>query len=159
AILVAAGRSPNVEGLNLGEAGVVYDPKKGVEVDGRLRTRNRHIFAAGDICSRYQFTHAADAMARIVIQNALFLGRKKVSALIIPACTYTDPEVAQVGLTEEQANAERLAIQTFRQDLAHVDRAVLDSATAGFAKVHVKAGTDRIVGATIVARNAGEMIS
>ena len=106
AILVGVGRAPNVEGLGLEAAGVEYDPKKGVTVDDRLRTSNPRVYAAGDVCSRYQFTHAADAMARIVIQNALFYGRAKASDLIIPWCTYTDPEVAHVGLYEQEATGE-----------------------------------------------------
>jgi pyruvate/2-oxoglutarate dehydrogenase complex dihydrolipoamide dehydrogenase (E3) component len=104
-ILVGAGRAPNVEGLNLGAAGVNYEGGKGrgVVVNDRLQTTNPHIYAAGDICLPYQFTHLADAAARIVIQNALFFGRKKLSALTIPWCTYTDPEVAHVGLSEAEA--------------------------------------------------------
>jgi pyruvate/2-oxoglutarate dehydrogenase complex dihydrolipoamide dehydrogenase (E3) component len=102
-ILVGVGRAPNVEGLDLEAAGVEYDPRGGVHVDDRLRTTNPRVFAAGDICSRFKFTHAADAMARIVIQNALFLGRAKASALTIPWCTYTDPEVAHVGLDPREA--------------------------------------------------------
>jgi pyruvate/2-oxoglutarate dehydrogenase complex dihydrolipoamide dehydrogenase (E3) component len=159
AILIGVGRKPNVEGLNLEVAGVTYDARQGVVVDDRLRTTNRRIYAAGDVCSRFKFTHAADAMARLVIRNALFLGRQKASALTIPWCTYTDPEVAHVGLYEEEARERGFAVQSFLQELAHVDRAVLDGETAGFVKVHVKAGTERILGATVVARHAGEMIS
>jgi len=159
AILVGVGRKPNVEGLGLEAAGVAYDAKQGVSVNDRLRTTNRRIYAAGDVCSRFQFTHAADAMTRLVISNALFLGRQKASALTIPWCTYTDPEVAHVGLYEHEARARGFTVQTFTQDLGHVDRAVLDGETAGFVKVHVKAGSERILGATIVARHAGEMIS
>jgi pyruvate/2-oxoglutarate dehydrogenase complex dihydrolipoamide dehydrogenase (E3) component len=158
AVLVGVGRAPNVEGLGLEAAEVEYDTKKGVTVNDRLRTTNRRIFAAGDVCSRYQFTHAADAMARIVIRNALFWGWRRASALTIPWCTYTDPEVAHVGLSERGAAERGVPIDTYRQDLAHVDRAVLDGETDGFVKVHVKKGTDRIVGATVVARHAGEMI-
>jgi pyruvate/2-oxoglutarate dehydrogenase complex dihydrolipoamide dehydrogenase (E3) component len=158
AILVGVGRAPNVEGLGLEAAGVAYD-KTGVKVDARLRTSNRRIYAAGDICSPYKFTHAADAMARIVIQNALFLGRVKVSALTIPWCTYTDPEIAHVGLYENEARARGIAVETFTQPLAEVDRAVLDGEMEGFVRVHVHKGTDRILGATVVARHAGEMIS
>src|SRR5262249_6047143 len=99
ALLVAAGRVPNVEGMGLEAAGVAYDRRLGVQVDARLRTTNARIFAAGDVCSRYQFTHAADALARIVLANALFPGRQKASALTIPWCTYTDPQIAHVGLT------------------------------------------------------------
>jgi pyruvate/2-oxoglutarate dehydrogenase complex dihydrolipoamide dehydrogenase (E3) component len=157
-ILVGVGRSPNVEGLDLEAAGVAYDTKEGVRVNDRLQTTNPLIYAAGDICSRYRFTHAADALARIAIQNALFWGRARASALTIPWCTYTDPEIAHVGLYEREANERGLTVQTFTQDFRHVDRAVLDGDTDGFLKVHVRAGSDQIVGATIVARHAGEMI-
>jgi pyruvate/2-oxoglutarate dehydrogenase complex dihydrolipoamide dehydrogenase (E3) component len=111
------------------------------------------------VCSQYRFTHTADALARIVIQNALFKGRATVSALTIPWCTYTDPEVAHVGLSEREARERGIAVKTFVQLLREVDRAVLDGEDEGFVKVHVLAGTDRILGATIVARHAGEMIS
>jgi pyruvate/2-oxoglutarate dehydrogenase complex dihydrolipoamide dehydrogenase (E3) component len=158
-ILIAVGRTPNVEGLNLEAAGVEYDAKEGVHVNDRLQTSNPRIFAAGDICSRYKFTHAADAMARIVIQNALFFGHAKASALTIPWCTYTDPEIAHVGLYEREAKEQGIAVQTLVQELQHVDRAVLDGETDGFLKVHVKEGSDKILGATLVARHAGDMIS
>jgi pyruvate/2-oxoglutarate dehydrogenase complex dihydrolipoamide dehydrogenase (E3) component len=157
-ILVGVGRAPNVEGLNLELAGVDFDRRRGVHVDDRLRTSNRRIFAAGDVCSEYKFTHNSDFQARIVIRNALFLGRAKASALTVPWCTYTDPEVAHVGLSAREAEARGVAIRTFVQELHDVDRAVLDGATDGFVKVHVRAGTDRIVGATIVARHAGDML-
>jgi pyruvate/2-oxoglutarate dehydrogenase complex dihydrolipoamide dehydrogenase (E3) component len=157
-ILVATGRTPNVDGLGLNVAGVAYDTI-GVKVDDRLCTTNRRIYAAGDVCSAYKFTHAADAMARIVIQNALFLGRAKASALILPWCTYTDPEIAHVGLGEKQARERGIALQTFREDLNDVDRAILDGEANGFIKVHVRKGTDEVLGATVVARHAGEMIS
>ena len=128
-------------------------------VDDRLRTANPHVYAAGDICSAFKFTHTADAMARIVIGNALFFGRSKASALKIPWCTYSDPELAHVGLHEREAEEQNIAIDTYRTDLASVDRAVLDSEAEGFVKIHCKRGTDSILGATIVARHAGEMIS
>ena len=156
-ILVAAGRTPNVADLNLERAGVQYN-EKGVVVDDRLRTTNRKIFAAGDVCSPFKFTHAADFMARIVIQNSLFFGRARASSLTIPWCTYTSPEVAHVGLNEVSAREQQLAIQTFVQPLSHIDRALLDGASEGFVKIHAKAGTDQILGATIVADHAGEMI-
>jgi pyruvate/2-oxoglutarate dehydrogenase complex dihydrolipoamide dehydrogenase (E3) component len=157
-LLLAAGRAPNIEGLNLETAGVRYD-RTGVLVDDMLRTTNRRIFAAGDICSRYQFTHSADFMARMVIQNALFFGRKKMSQLIIPWATYTSPEIAHVGLTAAQAQARGLKITTYTQPLSGVDRALLDDETDGMVRVHVRQGTDQIVGATIVAEQAGDMIS
>ncbi len=158
AVLVGAGRKPNVENMGLEAAGVSFDPAKGITVDDRLRTTNPNVYAAGDVCSRYQFTHAADAMARVVIQNALFLGRARVSSLTIPWCTYTDPELARVGLSEDEAKAQGVAVDVFTQPLEGVDRAVLDGEAEGFFKLLVRKGGDRIVGATIVAAHAGEMI-
>jgi pyruvate/2-oxoglutarate dehydrogenase complex dihydrolipoamide dehydrogenase (E3) component len=156
-ILVGVGRQANVEGFNLEAAGVGYDAT-GVHVDDYLRTSNRNIYAAGDICSAYKFTHAADAMARIVIQNALFFGRKRASKLVIPWCTYTDPEVAHVGLAEAEAQKRGLAVETITAPLEENDRAILDGETEGFARVHLYKGTDRIAGATVVASHAGEML-
>jgi pyruvate/2-oxoglutarate dehydrogenase complex dihydrolipoamide dehydrogenase (E3) component/uncharacterized membrane protein YdjX (TVP38/TMEM64 family) len=160
-ILVGAGRAPNVEGLNLEAAGVVYEGGKGrgVVVNDKLQTSNPNIYAAGDICLPYQFTHLADASARIVIQNALFFGSRKLSALTIPWCTFTDPEVAHVGLSEQEAQKKKIAYQLFMKPLKEVDRAVLDGEEEGFVKILVKAGSDKILGATIVASHAGEMIS
>jgi len=157
-ILVGAGRAPNVEGLNLEKVGVEYD-KFGVKVDDTLRTTNPRIFAAGDVAMKYKFTHAADFAARIVIQNALFMGRKKLSSLVIPWTTYTDPEIAHVGMYEADAEETGIEVDTYKKDFAGLDRAIADGEEEGFVKVHVKKGTDRILGATIVARHAGEMIS
>ena len=158
-ILAGAGRAPNVEGLNLETVGVQYDPRKGVLVNDRLQTTNPGIYAAGDICLAWKFTHAADFSARIVIQNALFLGRKKASALTMPWCTYTDPEIAHVGLYERDARERGLEVDTYVREFKDVDRAVLDGEKDGFVKLHVRKGRDEILGATIVARHAGEMIS
>jgi pyruvate/2-oxoglutarate dehydrogenase complex dihydrolipoamide dehydrogenase (E3) component len=158
-VLVATGRAPNVEGLNLEAAGVAYDARQGVVVNDQLQTTNKRIYAAGDICTPYKFTHTADAAARIVIQNALFLGRRKLSALTIPWCTYTDPEIAHVGLNEREAQKQGIAVDTFVRALKDVDRAIADGDEEGFVKIIVKKGTDKILGATIVARHAGEMIS
>jgi len=157
-ILIGVGRQPNVEGLNLEQAGVEYDQREGVKVDDHLQATNSRIYAAGDICSKLKFTHAADFMARIVIQNALFMGRRKISALIVPWCTYTSPELAQIGLTENEAAQQNIEIDTFSQPLAEVDRAILDGETEGFVKILVKKGSDKILGATIVAEHAGDMI-
>jgi pyruvate/2-oxoglutarate dehydrogenase complex dihydrolipoamide dehydrogenase (E3) component len=158
AILVGTGRAPNIGGLNLESAGVNYS-QAGVIVSDRLQTTNSRIFAAGDVCLQYKFTHTADATARIVIQNSLFLGRKKLSALTIPWCTYTDPEVAHVGLSEQGARLRNVPVTTFQIPLDSVDRAVFDGEDQGFARIHVRPGTDRILGATIVARHAGNIIS
>ncbi len=162
-ILVGVGRSPNVEGLGLESVGVEYD-KAGVKVNDRLQTTNSRIYAAGDICSRYKFTHAADAMAGIVIQNALFphpfgLAYAGVNSLIMPWCTFTEPEIAHVGIYEADAKAKGIEVDTFTFKLDEVDRAILDGEDNGFARVHVKKGTDQILGATIVASHAGDMIN
>ena len=153
AVLVAVGRTPNTEGLNLEAAGVGTG-ERGVVVDDRLRTSNRRIFAAGDVCSPYQFTHAADAMARIVIQNALFHGRRRASALVIPWATYTFPEVAHVGPAPDEA--ARLGADTVTVQLSDVDRAVIDAEAEGFLRIHHRQG--RILAATLVAPHAGELI-
>lgn len=156
-ILVGGGRKPNLENLGLDAAAVEYTVQ-GVTVDDRLRTSNSRIYAAGDVCSRHKFTHAADAMARMVIANALFFTRRKVTDLVIPWCTYTDPEIAHVGYYEKDANAAGFDVATITQPLSEVDRAVLDGEDEGFARVHYDRKTGRILGGTIVARHAGEMI-
>ncbi|MDF3127653.1 mercuric reductase [Kiritimatiellaeota bacterium B1221] len=157
-LLIAIGRKPNLEGLALAAAGVEATGK-GILVNDRLQTTNKHIYAAGDVCSDYQFTHAADFMARNLVQNALFFGRAKTSNLVIPWSTYTEPELAQVGLTPLEANTKGIEIDSFKQDLAHVDRSLLEGDTEGFVKVHVKKGSDQILGATVVGANAGDLIS
>jgi len=157
AILVSVGRTPNLEGLNLDAANVRYN-MRGVEVDARMRTSNPRIFAAGDVCSRYQFTHAADAMARIVIANALFMSRRKATDLVMPWCTYTDPEIAHVGYYEKDAMAAGFDVATITQSLSDVDRAILDGEDEGFARVHYDKKTGKILGGTIVAAHAGEML-
>ncbi|MCS6283897.1 MAG: mercuric reductase [Nitrospira sp.] len=161
-ILVGVGRTPNVEGLGLDAVGVEFD-KAGIKVNGRLQTSNPRIFAAGDVCSRYKFTHAADAMAQIVIQNALFphpfgLGYATVDSLIMPWCTFTEPEVAHVGMYEQDAKDKGIEVETYTFKLDEVDRAILDGEDEGFARVHIQKGSDTILGATIVAAHAGEMI-
>lgn len=157
AILVAAGRAPNVEGIGLESAGVAFDHRGGIRVDDRLRTSNRRIFAAGDVAGQHQFTHAADAMARIVLRNALFFGRARSNRLIVPRATYTDPEVAHVGMNQEQADAAG-EVTTLTIPMKDVDRAHIDGEHEGFARAHVDR-KGRILGVTIVARHAGEMIA
>ena len=159
AILTGTGRVPNVDGLNLEAAGVEYDDTDGIRVDDFLQTTNPRIYAAGDACLEDKFTHTADASARIVVRNALFLGRQRLSALTIPWCTYTDPEIAHVGLYVRQAHNQDLSVKTFTIPMHDVDRAIADGEETGFVKIHVKEGTDRILGATIVARHAGDMIN
>jgi pyruvate/2-oxoglutarate dehydrogenase complex dihydrolipoamide dehydrogenase (E3) component len=157
-ILVGIGRAPNVEDLDLEKAGVDYHPKAGITVNDRLQTNNPRIFAAGDCCSLYKFTHTADAQARIVIANALFMGRQRNSRLVIPWATYTSPEIAHVGMYEKEARDRGYQVNTLTVPLADTDRAQIDGETAGFARVHLKKGSDKILGATIVAEHAGEMI-
>ncbi|MFO0689635.1 MAG: mercuric reductase [Myxococcota bacterium] len=162
-ILIGAGRAPNVEDLGLEQVGVEFDRRLGVVVDDALQTTNPRIFAVGDVCMAWKFTHAADAAAKIAVQNALFslgpLGRKRLSALVMPWCTYTSPELAHVGLSEADAEAAKVSIDTYRVALAENNRAVADGEEEGFVKVHVRRGSDRIVGATIVAAHAGELIT
>lgn len=157
-ILVAVGRAPNVEGMGLERAGVAFDARSGVEVDDFLRTTNRRIYAAGDVCSPRKFTHAADAQARIVIRNALFFGRAKASRLVMPWCTYTDPEIAHVGLYGHEAKAQGIETTTIAVPLAATDRATLDG-DEGLLALLLRSGTDRILGATLVGPHAGETIS
>tara|TARA_B100001123_G_scaffold331033_2_gene373205 strand:+ start:30242 stop:31783 length:1542 start_codon:yes stop_codon:yes gene_type:complete len=162
-ILIATGRTPNVENLGLDAANVIAE-KSGIVVNQNLQTSNPRIYAAGDICSPFKFTHTADAMAQIVIQNALFphpfgFGKANVKSLLIPWCTYTDPEIAHVGLYRNEAETQGFNVETFTQPFNEVDRAILEGEEAGFARVHIKKGTDKILGATIVGNNAGNIIS
>jgi len=153
-LLVASGRAPRVSGLGLEAAGIEYN-EDGVIVDDRLQTTNSRVYAAGDVCSQYKFTHAADAMARLVVRNALFFGRARVSSLVIPWCTFTSPEVGHVGVSGDEAAAHGAASVTI--PLSSVDRAVVDEATDGFVRLYHRRG--RILGATVVAPDAGEIIS
>ncbi len=157
-ILVGIGRTPNVDGMGLEAAGVKFDSRLGIDVNDRLQTSNPNVFAAGDVASRFKFTHAADFMARIVIGNALFMGRSKASGLTVPWATYTSPELAHVGLQPSEAKQQGIEIDTYTQPMSGVDRAILEGETEGFVRVHVRKGSDKIVGATIVATNAGDLI-
>lgn len=159
AILVASGRRPNVEGLNLEKAGVEYNEVDGIKVNDRLQSSNRYVYAVGDVATKYKFTHVADSMARIVIKNALFWGRAKFSELIIPWCTYSDPELAHVGLYEHDLIVRRIPYDTFTRRFSEVDRRRTDGRTTGYVRVHVKRGSDTILGATIVGDGAGDLIS
>lgn len=158
AILVAAGRAPNLEGLGL-DAAEVRCGDRGVDTDDRLRTSNPRVFAVGDVTGRPAFTHAADAQARVVVPNALFFGRSHFSEDALPWCTYTSPELAHVGLTYDQAEGRGDEIDTITIPLAELDRAKVDGETEGFLRVHLQAGSDRILGATLVGEHAGEIIS
>ena len=157
-LLVAAGRRANVEGLNLAAAGVELRNGR-IAVDHRLRTTNRRIYAAGDVCSALPFTHNADAQARIVVRNALFAPTASTRALVVPQCTYTDPEVAQVGKTEAQLAEAGVAFDCYRLKFGELDRACAAGERDGFVELLTARGSDTILGATIVGHDAGEQIA
>jgi pyruvate/2-oxoglutarate dehydrogenase complex dihydrolipoamide dehydrogenase (E3) component len=158
-IFVGVGRSPNVEGLGLDAAGVDHD-RTGVLVDDHLRTTNPRIYASGDVCLAAKFTHVADFASRTVLQNALFPGpKKKFSKINIAWATYTDPEIAHVGLYENEARERGLEVETITIPMADVDRALADGDTDGFFKVHVHPKKGTIHGATFVCRRAGDLVS
>ena len=159
ALLVATGRKPAVENLGLELADVTYDKRMGIEVSDRLQTTNPDVYAVGDVAGKYQFTHMADFMARLVIRNALFFGRDKFSNFLIPWVTYTDPEIAHVGLYEKDLKERNIDHMTFTREFSDVDRSIVDGETDGFVKIHVKKGSDQILGATIVGNHAGDLIS
>ncbi|MCA9639226.1 MAG: mercuric reductase [Myxococcales bacterium] len=154
-LLIAAGRVPNVKDIGLEVAGVAFDERKGITVDDQLCTTNSNIYAAGDVASPLQFTHMADAMARNVLRNAFFFGHAKTSSLVVPWATYTDPEVAHVGVTHQQAEAEGL--ESLEVDLSSLDRAILEGIEQGFARAYYD-GKGHVRGATIVAPRAGDLI-
>jgi pyruvate/2-oxoglutarate dehydrogenase complex dihydrolipoamide dehydrogenase (E3) component len=158
-LLIATGRKPAVANLGLEEAGVEFDARTGVSVNEQLQSSNPNIYAVGDVAGKYQFTHMADFMARMVIKNALFFGRDKVSNLLVPWVTYTEPEVAHVGLYEKDLIERKIDYSTYKREFKHVDRAIVDGETEGYVKIHVAKGKDTILGATIVSNHAGDMIS
>lgn len=160
-ILMAVGRRPSIDSLGLENVGVEADPRTGVKVNDALQTTNPNIYAVGDVCLKYQFTHMADAAARIVIRNTLFSflpGKQRVSQLIVPWCTYTQPEIAHVGLTQAEAKQKQIAFDVYQRPFAELDRAIAESHEDGFVEIITEQGADRILGATIVAPRAGEMI-
>ncbi len=160
ALLLAMGRCPMMKALNLDAAGVRYTPN-GVEVNDYMQTSQPHIYAAGDIANRLKFTHTADFTARVVVRNILmpfqFL-RQKIACAIVPWCTYTDPEVAHVGLGEKEAKQKSIEYDLFVVPLEDVDRAVVESEETGFAKILTAKGSNKILGATIVAPHAGDLL-
>ncbi len=158
-ILVATGRAPNVSNMGLEAAGVEYDSIGGITVNDYLQTTNLDIYAAGDVCTAYKFTHVADASARIVVENALFRKSGKLSDLVVPWCIYTDPEVAHVGLHERDASKKGIKTQSLKIENTEIDRAVTDGTLPGFASVLLRHRSDKILGATIVGPNAGELIN
>ncbi len=162
AIMVAAGRRPNVEELGLEEIGIRFD-ERGVWVDRTLRTSHPDIYAAGDVARSHQFTHFADFQARILVRNLLLpspLGflRARADAFVLPWATFTEPEVARVGLNEKEAGAAGIACDVHRHEFSELDRAIVDGTDKGFVKVLTARSTDRILGATVVGAGGGEII-
>jgi pyruvate/2-oxoglutarate dehydrogenase complex dihydrolipoamide dehydrogenase (E3) component len=156
---VGAGTAPNVQNLELEAAGVAYDDARGISVDDFLRTTNRHIFAAGDVCTEHKFPHIESVAGRIVVANALLWGRQRLSAQVVPWCTFTDPEIAHVGIYVTEAREKNVPIKTFTVLMHQVARAIADGEEDGFVKVHVQEATGQILGATVVARHAGDLIN
>lgn len=159
AMLICTGRKPNVFNLNLEAAGVSFNSKVGLDVNDMLQTSNPKIYGVGDCCSAFKFTHAADFMARMVIRNALFLGKDKMSNLLIPYATFTSPEIAHVGLYEADMKEKNIRYKTFDKHFSDNDRAICDGTTQGMVRIHVEEKSDVILGASIVGANAGNMIS
>ena len=158
-IFVGVGRTPNTEGLGLDTAGVAFD-RTGVLVDDHLQTSNPRVYASGDVCLPAKFTHVADFASRAVLQNALFPGpKKKFSKINLAWATYTDPEIAHVGLTEHEARERGLEVETITVPMTDVDRALAEGDTGGFFKIHVHPKKGTIHGATFVCRRAGDLIS
>lgn len=158
-ILVGVGTAPNVRGLGLEDAGVVYDDEHGIRVDDFLRTSNPRIFAAGDVSGENKFPHTESAAGRIIVANALFRGRQRLSSEAIPWCTFTDPEIAHVGMYVGEARQKNIPVKTFTILMHEVDRAITDGEEDGFVKVHVREGTGKILGGTVVASHAGDLIN
>ena len=158
-VLVTAGRRRNVEGLGLDKAGVRVDERGAVAVDHRLRTAHSDVYAAGDVCSQYQFTHAADAHARIVVRNALFRGRARADHLVVPRCVYTKPEIAHVGKTARQLDERGVSYDRYRVDWGELDRGVTDDAADGYVELLTPQTSGLILGATLVGRDAGEQLA
>jgi pyruvate/2-oxoglutarate dehydrogenase complex dihydrolipoamide dehydrogenase (E3) component len=158
AIVLCTGRRPNIGRMGLEKIGVDYN-KAGIIVNDYLQTSMKNIYAVGDCCTAFKYTHVADFMARMVIRNALFFGSEKFSDLLIPWCTYTDPEIAHVGLYPRDLAEKGIAFDTFTKELADNDRAIIESDVCGFVRVYTRKGTDEILGASIVGDHAGDLIS
>jgi pyruvate/2-oxoglutarate dehydrogenase complex dihydrolipoamide dehydrogenase (E3) component len=158
-VLIATGRRPRTRGFGLEQLGLLDDER--LVVDRKLRTRLPNILAAGDVLGELQFTHAASHYAWFAAVNALFGGLKRLNAdfRVFPSVIYTDPEVARVGLTEQDAKKQNIAYEVVRFDLAELDRAITDGANDGFIKVLTVPRKDRILGAVIVGARAGDMLA
>jgi len=158
-ILLSIGRVPNIEEIGLESAGIAVDAQRGIKVDDFLRTTNPNVYAAGDVCMELKFTNAAQASALIAVRNALSEGQDRQSGLVVPWCTYCDPEIAHVGLHVWEARLQAIPIKSYTVLMHDVDRAITDGSDGGFVKIHIAEGTDRILGATIAASRASELIN
>jgi pyruvate/2-oxoglutarate dehydrogenase complex dihydrolipoamide dehydrogenase (E3) component len=158
-ILLSIGRVANTDTLNLDAAAIDCTACGDIRVDEFLRTRNADVFAAGDVCMPHKFSNVAEATGRMAVQNAFSGELQRHSALIIPTCTYCDPEIAHVGMHIWDAHRQQIPVKTFTVMMQDTDRAITDGRDDGFVKIHVKGGTDEIIGATIVASRASEMIN
>lgn len=158
-ILVSIGQVPNTSDLGLDAAKVEVTDKSKLIVDAFLRTTNSHIYGVGNICMEEKFINIPDALARIATDNALSNKHEKVDKSAIPWCIYTDPEIAHIGLQVREAREKNIPVKTFTILMHQVDRAIADSEDVGFLKIHVKEGSDQILGATLVSRHAGDMMN
>jgi pyruvate/2-oxoglutarate dehydrogenase complex dihydrolipoamide dehydrogenase (E3) component len=158
-VLVSVGRVPNIAGLELEAAGIAFNATTGIAVDAYLRTSNARVYAAGDVCMTQMYTNVAEDTGRMAVRNALGRPRYRHTDLLVPWCTFTVPEVAHVGLQVWETPERGTPIHTYTAMMADVDRAITDLQDSGFVKLHVAEGTDRILGATVVAARASEMIN
>ena len=156
-ILIAAGRAPNIEGLALDKIGIQVG-RSGIEVNNRLQTSVKNIYAAGDVIGHYLFTHVAAFQAQLLLRNIFFPFSKTINYAVVPWTTFCDPEVARCGLTEAEAREKYGDVDVFTLDQADVDRAVAEGETHGFSKVIASRWTGKILGVHLVGANAGEVI-
>ena len=158
-VLLSIGRVPNVEELGLESAGVDFDTDQGIRVDDFLCSTNPNVYAAGDVCLELRFTNAAQSSACMAVQNALMKMQQRKSGATVPWCTYCDPEIAHIGLHVWEARQQSIPIKSFTVMMHDVDRSITDGQNTGFVKIHTAEGSDRILGATIVASRASELIN
>jgi pyruvate/2-oxoglutarate dehydrogenase complex dihydrolipoamide dehydrogenase (E3) component len=158
-VILSIGRAPNVERLGLDHALIGFDAQRGIAVDDELRTTNPDVYAAGDVCTAHKFANVAQAAASLAVENALCGAKRRHGDLVGPWCTYSDPEIAHIGLQVLEARRQGIPVKSYSVMMHDVDRAITDGLDEGFVKLHVREGTDEILGATIVAVHASEMIN
>jgi pyruvate/2-oxoglutarate dehydrogenase complex dihydrolipoamide dehydrogenase (E3) component len=158
-VMLSIGRVRNVENLGLDAANIDFDPARGLDVDEFLRTTNPDVYAAGDVCDWHHFTNVAESSARMAVQNAFGAMIERPDQSKIPWCTYCDPEIAHIGIDVREASRQSIPIKSFTVMMQDVDRAITDGQDDGFVKIYVRDGTDQILGATVVATHASELIN